>query len=362
MRNSRSSAALIAPAAFLLCVALAGCGDQTAEEKRTRAESGGKEHLVTQFTAKAEPVSSLHERPGSLRHRRLVRIYAQEEGRITELSLFEGDPVASGQLLVRLEDDLLGAELDKAAATRDQSRLDLERLEGLREKRAASEDEVAKARTALAVAEAEERLLDTRLAFTRIRAPFSGIITERLVEPGDFVTKNSHLLTISDPESLVAEVYASELIIPFLRQGDPVELRIDALGHARISGKILRIHPTLARGSRQGIVEIDLDPIPEGARAGQFVRAKLTSTAVERLLVPFRALRRDRDGELLWVIDGDGKVRRRGVRTGVRIADRIEILEGLETGERIVTRGFLGLSEGTVVTPVAEGHADAQRL
>jgi RND family efflux transporter MFP subunit len=232
----------------------------------------------------------------------------------------------------------------------------------LREKRAASEDEVAKARTALAVAEAEERLLDTRLAFTRIRAPFSGIITERLVEPGDFVTKNSHLLTISDPESLVAEVYASELIIPFLRQGDPVELRIDALGHARISGKILRIHPTLARGSRQGIVEIDLDPIPEGARAGQFVRAKLTSTAVERLLVPFRALRRDRDGELLWVIDGDGKVRRRGVRTGVRIADRIEILEGLETGERIVTRGFLGLSEGTVVTPVAEGHADAQRL
>lgn len=339
--------------AALLALALTGCGSPDGEQKGKRDKRKAGDHLVTLFTAATEPVSSRHELPGSLRLRRLVRIYAQEEGRVTQLELFEGDTVGSGQLLVQLEDDLLRAERDKALATQDQAGLDLKRLEDLSKKRSTSEDEVAKARTALAIAEAEVRMLETRLAFTRIAAPFAGVVIERLVEPGDFVTKNSHLLTVADPASLIAEVHASELAIPHLRPGDPVALRIDALPGIPVSGSILRIHPTLGEGSRQGIVEVRLEPIPEGARAGQFVRAKLSGAAVERLLVPFRALRRDRDGELLWVVgDDDAKAQRRAVRSGLRIADGIEILEGLEAGERIVTRGFLGLAEGKAVQPV----------
>ena len=244
---------------------------------------------------------------------------------------------------------------DKARATQEQKKLDLDRQESLRQRRAVSEDELAQARTALAVAEAEERLLETRLAFTRIRAPFAGIITRRVVEPGDFVTKNSHLLTLADPDSLVAEVYASELVLPKVKLGDPVALRIDALGFQRFNGKVLRIHPAFSKTSRQAIVEVSMHPIPEGARAGQFVRAKLSAAAVERLLVPFRAVRRDRDGEFLWLLNDAGKVERRAVRTGLRITDRIEILEGLEPGERIVTRGFLGLSEEKAVQVVENG-------
>jgi RND family efflux transporter MFP subunit len=311
-------------------------------------------HLVTAYTAELGRASAHHERPGSLRFRRLVRIYSQEEGRITELGVFEGDRVAEGDLLVQLDDDLLRAELDKARATKEQKELDLERQEGLRRKRAVSEDELAQARTALTVAQAEERLLETRLAFTRIRARFAGVITERLVEPGDFVAKNSHLLTLADPASLVAEVYASELVLPHVAVGDPVALRIDALGAARFEGRVLRIHPSLSETSRQAIVEVAMDPIPDGARAGQFVRATLSTPALERLLVPFRAVRRDRDGEFVWLLDGEAGVERRPVDTGLRIADRIEILDGLEPGERVITRGFLGLAEDKSVQVVRQ--------
>ena len=348
------SATVFRRAALLaLTLTLAGCGE-TDDVRNPGNKRPISQHLVTVVTAEQGPVATHHERPGSLRFRRLVRIHSQEEGRITELGVFEGDSVVEGAPLVQLEDDLLRAQLDKTRATKKQKELDLERQEGLRKKRAASEDELAQARTALAIAEAEERLLETRLAFTRIHAPFAGVITARRVEPGDFVTKNSHLLTLADPGSLVAEIYASELVLPQVNLGDPVSLRIDALGAALFEGKVLRIHPALAPNSRQAIVEVAMDPIPDGARAGQFVRATLSTASVDRLLMPFRAVRRDRDGEFLWILNETGKAARRPVRTGLRITDRIEILDGLAPGERVVTRGFLGLAEGKDVQLVEQ--------
>jgi len=343
----------------VLVLLLIGCGPDD-KGGQARRQGPSRDHLVTVFTAEHAPVAARREHPGSLHFHRLVRIHSQEEGRIVELEVFEGDLVAQDNLLVRLEDDLLRAQLDKARATKRQKQLDLQRQEGLRSRRAVSEDELAQARTAaltvaLTVAQAEERLLETRLAFTRIRAPFTGVITERQVEPGDFVTKNSHLLTLADPTSLIAEVYTSELILPRFELGDLVELRIDALGPDRFEGQILRIHPALARTSRQTVVEVVMDPIPEGARAGQFVLATLGIGAIYRLLVPFRAVRRDQDGEFLWVLGDENTVERRLVRTGLHITDRIEILESLEPGERVVTRGFLGLMEGKPVQVVEGG-------
>ena len=335
-----------------LVLFLTGCGPDN-NSGHAPKQRPSRDHLVTVFTAERAPVAARRKHPGSLRFRRLVRIHSQEEGRIIEIKVFEGDLIAQGNFLVRLEDDLLRAQLDKARATKQQKQLDLQRQEGLRSRRAVSEDELAQARTALAVAQAEERLLETRLAFTRIRAPFTGVITERHVEPGDFVTKNSHLLTLADPASLIAEVYASELVLPRLALGDLVELHIDALGPDCFEGQILRIHPALGRTSRQAIVEVAMDPIPAGARAGQFVRATLGIAAIYRLLVPFRAVRRDRDEEFLWLLGDGNKVERRPVRTGLRITDQIEIPEGLEPGEQVVTRGFLGLAAGKRVHVVA---------
>lgn len=338
----------------LTAILLTACGPQGAGEPSLSPKRTPAEHLVSAVEARLEQTQTTQERPGTLRHRRLVRIYSQEEGRVTALALFEGDAVEQGQTLVRTEDALLRAELDKARATEAQKRLDLERQEDLSRKRAVSEDEVAQARTALAVAEADRRLLETRLGFTNLSAPFPGVITERLVEPGDFVTKNTHLLTLADPGSLVAEVYASELILPQLQVGDAARARIDALGSLEYEARILRIHPKVEESSRQGIVELALDPIPAGARAGQFVRVQLASASLERLMVPFHALRRDRDGEHLWVIGPDGVAARRAVKSGLRIADGIEIRDGLAPGERVITRGFLGLSAGKRVQVVAD--------
>lgn len=345
---------LAVTAAAILAAPLIACSPGGDPPSSTSRERGALDHLVATVVVERAATTGSHERPGSLRHRRQVRLFSQEEGRITLLEVFEGDMVREGEVLIALEDDLLQAELDKARATLAQAELDVGRLEDLVSKRAASDAELSQARTAVAVARGDVRLLETRLAFTRIPAPFDGVVTERLVEPGDFVSRNTQLLTIADPESLVAEVFASELILPRMKVGDPAQLRIDALGGAAFPARILRIHPSLEQTSRQGIVELTLEDPPAGVKAGQFVRVRLETAAVERLLIPFRALRRDRDGELVWLITDEGQAVRRKVRSGLQIADRIEILEGLAAGDRIITRGFLGLSEGKTVKVVPE--------
>lgn len=342
---------LIGPA---LAATLLACSPGADPPPSAGGDRARADHLVAAVVVERAATTSSHERPGSLRHRRQVRLFSQEEGRITELNVFEGDPASEGEVLVGLEDDILQAELDKARATLAQKALDVQRLEDLVAKRAASDAELSQARTAVAVAGGDVRLLETRLAFTRIRAPFDGVIVERLVEPGDFVSKNTHLLTIADPESLIAEVYASELILPRMKVGDPAQLRIDALGAVAFPARILRIHPSLEQTSRQGIVELTLEDPPAGVKAGQFVRVTLETAAVERLLIPFRALRRDHDGEFVWLLTDAGQAARRTVRSGLQTADRIEILEGLAPGDRIITRGFLGLSEGKTVKMVPE--------
>ncbi|MCP3871134.1 MAG: efflux RND transporter periplasmic adaptor subunit [Gammaproteobacteria bacterium] len=338
--------------AGLLVLALQGCQESPVTATGSHRQKTPRQHLVEVEEVSRRGVTTAHERSGSLRARRQVQIHNQEEGKISFLPYYEGDPVVEGEVLIRLEDGLLAAQLDKASANTRLARVNLNRIRDLMKKRATSEDERTRAQTALDVAVAEQRLLQTRLEYTRIRAPFSGIVTARNAEPGDVVAKHSHLLTISDPNTLMTEIHASELLLPLLKQGDPVNVRIDALGDKAFPGVIQRIHPALNPVTRQGVVEIALDPVPSGARAGQFARVTLETARIERILVSFEALRRDTEGEYVYRLEDDNRVVRIPVLGGIRVAGNIEILRGLEPGQRVVNRGFLGLSEGRKVQPV----------
>ncbi|MEN8179630.1 MAG: efflux RND transporter periplasmic adaptor subunit [Pseudomonadota bacterium] len=338
----------------LLIMAFTLSCSQSGEEsaKQAKKPRSSSTHLVAIEILTYREAGLSHERSGTLKARQSVRIFNQEEGRITEFPFFEGDRVTAGQQLVRLEDDLLTAELEKAMATRKQARSNLQRLAGLAKRKAVSDDELTRARTELNVAEAEQKSLKTRLGYTRIRAPFGGLISQRLVEPGDVVPRHTHLLSLIDPASLITEILVSDLLLPRLDLGDRVTVRIDGLPGKTFPGRILRIHPVLDPKTRMGTVEILLEPVPSGARPGQLARVTLDTAALQRLMIPFQALQRDREGEYVYRLDQDSKVHRTQVSSGLRIADRVEISKGLSAGERLVVKGFLGLRDGKPVEPV----------
>ncbi len=332
-------------------VLLMGCTDDSAIQKKNRSSPA---QLVELVTVNTETVHHSTKRTGSLRARTEVQLFNQEEGALTELPFYEGAIVKKGDVLVRIDDKLLRAELDKAHATRRQAEQDLTRLKKLRGKRLVAEDELARARTALDVAKADERLLQTRFSYTRMHAPIDGLISQRLAEPGLVVKRHSHLLTIIDTSTLITEVAVSELLLPNLSNGDDVEVTIDALPKQSFMGKILRIHPSLNTATRSGIVEIVLEPAPQGAVPGQLCRVKLQSPPQARLLIPFSALRRDQEGEFVFVVNAKNKAIRTAVQSGLRIQQKIEIIDGLQDGQQIVVKGFLGLKHGKSVRTASQ--------
>lgn len=339
-----------------LTLLLAACAQERSDAaNKAPPKRAAKPHLVEVDRVARETLGRKSVQTGTLRARRSLRVFSQEEGRITFLPHYEGDRVAQDAILMRLDEALLKAELSKAIATRHQAELDLKRLERLMRKKLVAEDELARAKTAVEVARAEETVLRTRLGYTVEKAPFAGVIEERLAEPGDVVSKYTHVLTLTDPGSLVTEFAVSELVLPQIKVGDAVEVRIDALGNQRFPGRILRIHPSLDVRTRQGMVEVTLTPVPAKATAGQFCRVTLSPSGTERLLIPFGALRRDQQGEFVFRLGQDTQVHRVPIRSGEKLADRVEVLEGLADGDRVVVRGFLGLRDGMKAKVVSGG-------
>ncbi|WP_027853827.1 efflux RND transporter periplasmic adaptor subunit [Marinobacterium litorale] len=327
---------------------LAGC-EQT--EQAQTARSAPSVHLVEVTRATLEPVSIHRTRTGTLRAERVVNIHAREAGEIRSLPFYPGDSVAQGAVLVELDDVLLRAELGRARAALSEAQQNLERLRQLTGRNLVSHEDLLRRETQARVARADVDILETRLAYTRIEAPFEGVISERLVEPGGVVERYDHLLTLIDPTQLIAQVSLSELVLAQLSVGDPVSVSIDALGGESVPAHVSRIYPQVDPVTRRGELEIRLASPPARAKPGQLIRVKLATADKPRLMLPFGALLFE-EQPFVYVVNREGSVERRTLVTGIRLGDQIEILDGIEPGDRIVVRGFLGLTPGKAVSVV----------
>jgi len=337
---------LLVSLGILAIVTLSACSDDTNKKK------GGKEHLVEVMQVVKTPLEYTTDRAGTLSAKRSVKIFNQEEGRILSVHVREGDRVRKDRVLIKLDARLLQAELDKAEAQHRQAELTVARLQRLVPQKLVSEDALTRAQTELDVASANARALQTRVSYMSIRAPFYGEVAERKTEPGDVAPKHTHLMTLVDSSSLVTEVQVSELMLARLALKDRADVRIDALGTTVFPGKISRIYPTIDPSTRQGRIEVALSPVPKGARAGQFCRVTLYSKSEAPLVIPFSALRRDSSGEYVFTVAADKKAVRQPVISGLRLTDRVEIIDGIKEGQWVVQKGFLGLAAGSKVKPV----------
>jgi RND family efflux transporter MFP subunit len=310
-------------------------------------------HRVEVVSVEKKPVNLTQTVSGTLEAVTRIRIYNEESGRITKLPYHEGDSVKKGSLLVQLDNELLKTDVAKAKANSEQEKLDLDRLKKLLPKNISTEEEVAQARTILNLALAEEKRQRTRLKRTSIKAPIDGLITERFYEPGDQLANLSHIHTIIDPSSLQLKASIAERWIPLIKKNQDVALTIDALGDRNFSAKIVRIHPTINAQTHKGVIEIRLDPAPENAKVGQFARASIALKSIDRLIVPVHAIHFEPEGAFVYRIvkneNNETVVEKVSFEQGQQFGEVTEVLSGLEAGDRIVSRGYLGLREGKKV-------------
>ena len=298
-RPTAFAASLSVVFSVLFSLALTAC-DNVSNTSISGPRAEKTTHRVEVVLAEKKSVSLTQTVSGTLEAVTRIRLYNEESGRITKLPFHEGDFVKKGDLLVQLDNALLKTDVDKAKASKEQAELDLRRVKKLLPKKIATEEEVAKARTILDLAIAEEKRQITRLQRTSIKAPINGLITQRLYEPGDMVTQQSHIHTIIDPDKIRLKASLAERWLPLVKNGQAVSLQIDALGDRKFDAHVARIHPTISTGTHKGIVEIILDPVPESAKVGQFARVEIELKASDRLVIPVHAIHYEPEGAYVY--------------------------------------------------------------
>jgi len=282
---------------------------------------------------------------------RTVAVNAQTTGTLLSVLVEEGDRVRSGQLMAELDARETSAQLERARAVLANAEAAFRRAEQLAANGLTTGAEFDAARSAYEIAQADVELWRTRLAFSRISAPVSGVVTAKRVERGSAVSTNQAMFEIAEDSLLVVRVRVSELDVVHLEPGNTVSVRLDAYPEARIAGRIRRIFPSADAASRLVPVEIALGRTPPGveARPGFLARVDFALDRREGVLaVPASAIGVSDGGAFVYVVDADTLVRR-PVETGVTAAGWIEVRRGLQAGERVVSSGHVNLRPGTPV-------------
>lgn len=271
------------------------------------------------------------------------------EGRVTEILMREGAEVAMGDALFRIDDQELKAMVDRAEADRDLAEQALARTKELIEQSAASTQDLERADATARSSRASLDLLKIRLARTTVRAPFSGVVGQRFVSLGDYVTSSDTLVTIQtvDPERVSFTV--PERFSNVVRRGQKVTFRVAALPGEEFGGNVEFVSPAVQLPARTLLVKAI---VPNGGRklqSGMFVEARLaTEVRPHAVVVPEEAVLAIQGSYYVWVVQ-QGKVTRRAVGLGVRTPGEVEITNGVEAGDQVVVGGLELLQEGAPV-------------
>ncbi len=338
--------------AVLAAAALAACGGNDGAAARAAPEepvipvevavaSLGEAARVVTVTGAVEPIRS-------------VGINSQLSGAVLQLGVEEGSRVSAGAVLARLDDRELAAQLTSAETALEVARRTVERAERLREQAYITEAEYDRDRAAFIAAEAVRNQLRTRVGYATVRSPVTGVVLEKRIEAGDIVAAQTRLFTIGDVSTLVVRVPVSELDVSALATGDSVPVALDALAGRPLAGRIRRIFPSADTVTRLVPVEVALTGVAaREARPGYL--ARLTFRLRPRLgvlLVPAGAVVEGAGGAAVYVV-ANGRAARRTVRRGDVFQGRVEIREGLASGDTVVVAGAGMLRDGAAVRIVS---------
>ncbi|HLB17378.1 MAG TPA: efflux RND transporter periplasmic adaptor subunit, partial [Burkholderiales bacterium] len=280
---------------------------------------------------------------GTLRSNESVVVRPEISGRISRINFIEGRPVEKGQLLVALDASVHAAEVQQAKANLALADTNFNRVTELEREKFVSPNAKDQALNALRVAQATLALADARLAKTEIRAPFAGVIGIRQVSVGDYVKEGQDLVTLEDISALKVDFRLPELLLTDLKRGQTVEVASDALPGRTYAATLDAIDPLIDQNGRALILRARLRNTEGQLRPGMFVRTRVILAERPRALtVPEEALIPVGADQYVFRVTAD-KAARVKVKTGLRRDTQVEITEGLQAGDVVVTAGQLKL-------------------
>ncbi|APV51497.1 hypothetical protein BWI17_18450 [Betaproteobacteria bacterium GR16-43] len=294
---------------------------------------------------------------GSLRSDETVVVRPEIAGRIAAIHFKEGERIAKGDVLLKLDESVQRADSDRAKANLSLSKSKYERAEDLRTKGFISSQAKDEAENNFRVAQADAELMEAKLAKMVILAPFSGTVGLRMVSVGDYVKEGQDIVNLEALDPLKVDFRVPEVFLSQVKDKQSLQITLDALPDKAYDGRVYAINPLIDANGRSIVIRAQVPNVDGRLRPGMFARVRLfTSESRPTLVIPEESLFPVGDDKFVYKVV-DGKASRQKVVIGARRSGRVEIVEGLSPEDVVVTAGALKLREGVAVrvanTPAA---------
>ena len=325
-----------------------------------RPPFGGPVTVATEPAAR-EPLVKVIEALGTAKANESVTLTASLNETVRRVNFEDGDFVEAGTILVELSNEEEEAQLAEARANLDEAQRQLARLKDLDEQGIAATSDVDEARAGAEAAEARLNSVIARLDDRLIRAPFSGMLGFREVSPGTLLMSGNAITTLDDVSQIKLDFTVPETVLNLMKPGGKIIARSASWGDREFSGIVRAVGSRVDPVTRAVVVRA-LIPNEDGAlRPGMLLTVRVVTEEKQAFMVPERVVVQVGTKAFVYVVDDENVAHRQVVQLGTRQAGNVEIVSGVNEGDRIVTLGIIKLRDGAKVTFADEGTTMANK-
>jgi len=338
---------------LLLSAALAAsCGDSKADGPASNAQSSPVERIIpvkVQSVA-AVPFEVTLQLTGYIKSLEDVTISVEEGGVVRQWEAERGDVVRQGTVIALLNDDLLRPMYEAAKAQYQIAEMNYQKQQKVFSDQGVSEMQVKTSEYTRDAAKAQAELAKARFERTRIKSPITGILDDRLIDEGELAPPGAPIARMVNLDRIKVLFNAPENYAGTLTRGTPVEVSVTAFPREKFMGKISFIGSAVSPDNRTIPVEVLLRNPGRKLKPDMIARASITqSLRRSTILVDESVLQQVDEKTHVVYVENAGKAQRRVVTLGARSDSRVEILTGLQAGDRVIVSGYQNVFDGQMV-------------
>lgn len=339
--------ALLLLVAFLVYNKFYGSTAKLAKETGKKARNRGPVP-VDVLVVKDTVFDSHIEITGTVDANEQVELISQTAGNITNINFKEGQRVKKGDLLVKVYDQDLQAQLKQVNYQIKLAQEQENRNQILLEKEAVSKEDYDISLSSLNSLKAQADMISAQIAKTEIRAPFSGTIGIRRVSPGGYLSPQTPVATLVDLDPAKLTFSVPERYLSLIKEGTKVNFTVES-SHKTFTGKVYVVEPNIDATSRTVLVRA-LVPNPSNElKAGSFAKINLQLEQMPKtILVPTNCVVPSLKSSLVYMAK-NGKAEERDITTGVRTDSVIQVVSGLQAGDSVVISGIIQMRKGAAI-------------
>ncbi|MFN1834540.1 efflux RND transporter periplasmic adaptor subunit [Balneola sp. MJW-20] len=319
--------------------------DDGSENSRDRGE---QVLTVDVYVADTRPIENVIYTTGTLRANETVELSSEASGKIEEIYLREGKQVQKGELLIKINDSELQAQLTRAkfrlnlAEEREKRQAQLLRTGGI------SQEDYDATLNEVNVLRSDVHLIEAQIDKTEIRAPFEGVLGLKYVSDGSYITPSAQISTLQDLDPIKIDFSVPERYAPLIEVGRPLSFTVEG-SDKTLTAQVYAREPGIDTETRTLQVRAVSPNRNRALLPGSFAEIELTLNTIENaIMVPSISLVPELQGEKVFILR-DGKIQPQSVQTGIRNERLIQITSGVQAGDTVLTTGLLQARPGMKV-------------